>query len=55
MEPGPGGPSKPSSRGLRWRAVQEPLICRGEFREDFVQPCTELGTLMATGLEAEIF
>ncbi len=41
--------------GLRWRAVQEPLICRGEFREDFVQPCTELGTLMAAGLEAGIF
>ncbi len=41
--------------GLRWRAVQEPLICRGEWREDFVEQCEELGTLMAAGLEAGIF
>ena len=41
--------------GLRWRAVQEPLICRGEFQEDFVGQCEELGTLMAAGLEAGIF
>jgi len=41
--------------GLRWRAVQAPLICRGAFREDFVGQCEELGTLMAAGLEAGIF
>ncbi len=41
--------------GLRWRAVQEPLICRGAWREDFVPPCEELGTLIAAGLEAGIF
>lgn len=41
--------------GLRWRAVQDPLICRGEFREDFVPACEELGTLMAAGLEAGVF
>ena len=41
--------------GLRWRAIQEPLICRGEFREDFVGQCEELGTLIAAGLEAGIF
>ena len=41
--------------GLRWRAVQEPLICRGEFDEAFVGQCRELGTLMAAGLEAGIF
>ncbi|MDJ0944001.1 MAG: flavodoxin family protein [Kiloniellales bacterium] len=41
--------------GLRWRAVQEPLICRGEFKEDFVPDCEELGTLMAAGLEAGVF
>ena len=40
--------------GLRWRAVQEPLICRGEFQEVFVGQCEELGTLMAAGLEAGI-
>lgn len=41
--------------GLRWRAVQEPLLCRGEFREDFVSQCTEQGTAIAAGLEAGIF
>ena len=41
--------------GLRWRAVQPPLICRGGFREAFVGQCEELGTLMAAGLEAGIF
>jgi hypothetical protein len=41
--------------GLRWRAVQEPLLCRGEFRESFVADCEALGTLMAAGLEAGVF
>ena len=41
--------------GLRWRAVQEPLICRGRFDERFVTDCGSLGTLMAAGLEAGVF
>lgn len=41
--------------GLRWRAVQEPLLCRGEYREEFVGQCEELGTLVAAGLEAGVF
>src|SRR5215469_741685 len=41
--------------GLRWRAVQEPLICRGEFQDDFVAQCEELGMAMAAGLEAGVF
>jgi hypothetical protein len=41
--------------GLSWRAVQDPLILRGEFQEDFVGQCKELGMLMAAGLEAGIF
>lgn len=41
--------------GLRWRAVREPLICRGAFQESFITECEELGTLMAAGLEAGIF
>lgn len=41
--------------GLRWRAVQEPLICRGTFDESFVSSCQELGTLMAAGLDAGVF
>lgn len=41
--------------GLRWNAIQEHLVCRGDWDEDFVTQCRELGTLMAAGLEAGIF
>ena len=41
--------------GLRWRAVQEPIILRGDWQEDFVEQCHELGAAMAAGLEAGIF
>jgi multimeric flavodoxin WrbA len=41
--------------GLRWRAVQEPLICRGAWREHFLDDCRDLGAAMAAGLEAGIF
>ena len=41
--------------GLRWRAVQEPLICRGEWQDDFVGQCHDLGAAMAAGLDAGIF
>lgn len=41
--------------GLRWKAVQEPLLCRGEFQEEFVGQCEELGMYMAAGLDAAIF
>jgi hypothetical protein len=41
--------------GLRWRAVQEPLICKGAWQPAFVQQCEELGAAMAAGLAAGIF
>lgn len=41
--------------GLRWRAVQAPLICRGEWRPEFVDECRELGLAMAAGLDAGVF
>ncbi|MEO8558048.1 MAG: flavodoxin family protein [Rhodospirillales bacterium] len=41
--------------GLRWRAVQEPLICRGEYKAEFADQCRELGALVAAGLDAGIF
>jgi multimeric flavodoxin WrbA len=41
--------------GLRWRAVQPPLILHGEFREEFIGECEALGTAMAAGLESGIF
>lgn len=40
--------------GLRWRAVQEPLICRGAFQETFLDQCRDLGAAMAAGLEMGI-
>lgn len=40
--------------GLRWRAVQEPLLCRGEFDEGFLEQCEELGLYMAAGLDAGV-
>jgi hypothetical protein len=41
--------------GLRWRAVQEPLICRGAWDMAFAAQCEELGAAMAAGLAAGIF
>ena len=41
--------------GLGWRAVQEPLICRGDWHDEFGAQCQELGTAMAAGLEMGIF
>ena len=41
--------------GLRWRAAAEPLICRGEWRDSFLEELRERGMLMAAGLEAGVF
>jgi len=41
--------------GLRWRSVREPLICRGPWREEFVDEVREFGMLIAAGLDAGIF
>jgi multimeric flavodoxin WrbA len=41
--------------GLKWKAVQEPLICRGKWQESFVDQVRDLGMAMAAGLEAGIF
>lgn len=41
--------------GLKWKAVQPPLICRGDYSADFEAQCAELGLAMAAGLEAGVF
>jgi hypothetical protein len=41
--------------GLRWRAVAEPVLCRGEWQEALVADCEELGMTLAAGLEAGVF
>src|SRR3546814_476137 len=38
--------------GLRWRAVREPLVCRGDFKETFIEDCEELGGTVAASLDA---
>jgi multimeric flavodoxin WrbA len=42
------------TKGLRWRLVQEPLICKGGFDEAFIAQCEELGLAMAASLDAGI-
>lgn len=41
--------------GLKWKEVQPPLICRGDYQPTFEEQCTELGLTMAAGLEAGVF
>ena len=41
--------------GLRWKLVQEPLVCRGPWQPAFVDQVEELGMAMAAGLSAGIF
>ncbi len=43
------------THGLRWKLVQEPLLCKGSWDEAFLAQCEELGLSMAAGLEAGIF
>jgi len=38
--------------GLRWRRIQDPLICRGEFQDIFEDQCQELGLYVAASLDA---
>ncbi|RED44215.1 flavodoxin family protein [Aestuariispira insulae] len=40
--------------GLRWKAVCDPLVCRGEWADEFLDQCEELGMLVAVGLDAGI-
>lgn len=42
------------SKGLRWQLVQEPLLLKGPFTEQFVTQCEELGLTMAASLEMGI-
>ena len=41
--------------GLKWKQVQDVLICQGEYKDEFVQQVEELGMSMAAGLEMGIF
>ncbi len=41
--------------GLRWRPVQEPLVMRGDWQEQWLESVEELGAAMAAGLDAGVF
>lgn len=41
--------------GLKWRAIQEPLVSKGEFRDSFLADWETLGMTMAAGLEAGVY
>ena len=41
--------------GLKWKIVQEPLLCHGKYKPCFLDNCRELGSVMAAGLEAGLF
>ncbi|WP_100639860.1 flavodoxin family protein [Marinobacter salexigens] len=41
--------------GLRWKLVQEPLMCRGEYQDGFEEQCRELGMYVAASLDAGLF
>ncbi|MBK1874139.1 MULTISPECIES: flavodoxin family protein [Marinobacter] len=38
--------------GLRWKLIQEPLMCRGEYQDEFEEQCRELGMYVAASLDA---
>jgi multimeric flavodoxin WrbA len=41
--------------GLRWKAVQPPLVVVGDLRYEQLAECRELGLALAAGLEAGIY
>jgi len=41
--------------GLKWKLIQPPLILKGDFCDEFITQCTDLGTVMSAGLEAGIY
>lgn len=41
--------------GLRWSVIQPFTVLKGDFDDDFVTQCEELGMLMSAGLEAGIY
>lgn len=43
------------ARGYPLRAVQEPIVARGETTDEVLASCEELGMAMAAGLEMGVF
>ena len=41
--------------GLKWKLIQEILVCQGNWNEKFIDQCTDLSLSLAIGLEENIF
>ena len=41
--------------GLKWKAVQKPLLLHGPFQQQFIEECETLGAGIAEGLKLKIF
>lgn len=42
------------AQGMKWKLVQDPVICRGEWQDSFVERCEELGQVMALSLDNDL-
>ena len=42
-------------KGLKWRLVQEILICKGPWQKNFIDQCINLSLGFAIGLESNIY
>ena len=40
--------------GLKWREVQQTIICKGEHNAGFIDQCRELGLTIAASLDADL-
>ncbi len=43
------------AKGLRWRPVQQPLICQGDWDDSFADQCHSLGAAVAVGIDMGVF
>ena len=41
--------------GLKWKAVQDVVLCKGDYQASFADDCRDLGMAMSAGLEAGVF
>ena len=41
--------------GLKWRQALPPLICRGEWQDDFLNSCQEVAQTFAAGVELGVY
>ena len=42
-------------KGLKWRLIQDILVCRGEWQKKFIDQCLELSLGLAVGIDNNIY